>query len=618
MNAAPASDVELSALPDEVQAAYDYLPTTLAGNAAGVTVIVLLFWGSEPQAALWFWLACSAAIWCARLALGQRFRRALPTTLADWTTWQRRAQWGTLASGANWGLAGSLFHAGSQGIQETGVVLVVYTFCVAAMPILATQPRIYFSYLALAAAPLVIRIAAFGDAYHLQLAALLTLIVGLTAALGGTYRQAMARVIVLKLRLSEALVQQRHEKKLAEDARREAEIANRAKTQFFAAASHDLRQPLHAMGLFAQALRERTRDSEVAPLVNSINESVDALEGLFTELLDVTRIDSGAIDVQPRHFALADLLRSVRLHFEPDAFEKGLGLRFRGAQHNAFADPLLVERIVRNLVANAIRYTEDGTVLVGCRRRGNTLRLQVWDTGVGIAPEQQQRVFEEFYQVRGTNAAAPGQRKGLGLGLAIVKRLADLMGAPLTLQSWPGRGTLFTLELPVGAAPLAAAAPRTGAIMQALTLEGRRIVVVEDDSAVRAGLEALLLGWGASLQTFSSVAACTAWTTQCAAAEPTPDLAIVDYRLEDGRDGIEALRALRGRFGARLPAIMISGSTMSHVEALAQEHHFHLLVKPVLPNKLRAMIAFKLQGAAAAPARNGGDLKETPGRPKFP
>ena len=603
MSAAPASDVELSALPDEVQAAYDYLPTTLAGNAAGTAVIVLLFWGSDPQPALWLWLACSAAIWGARLGLGRRFRRSLPANLADWSTWQRRAQWGTLASGANWGLAGSLFHAGAQGIQETGLVLVVYTFCVAAMPILATQPRIYFAYLGLAAAPLVVRIAAFGDAYHLQLAALLTLIVGLTAALGGTYRQAMARVIVLKLRLSEALVQLRHEKTVADDARREAEIANRAKTQFFAAASHDLRQPLHAMGLFAQALRERTRDHEVAPLVNSINESVDALEGLFSELLDVTRIDSGGIEVQPRHFSLGDMLRGLRLHFEPDAFEKGLALRIRGAQHNAYADPLLVERIVRNLLANAIRYTEDGTVLVGCRQRGKKLRLQVWDTGVGIAPEQQQRVFEEFYQVRGAADATPGQRKGLGLGLAIVKRLADLMAAPLTLQSWPGRGTVFTLELPVGEAPAPAATPRTSALAQALTLEGRRIVVVEDDSAVLAGLEALLVGWGASLRSFNSVAACVAWTTQCPAAEPAPDLAVVDYRLEDGHDGIEALHALRGRFGALLPAIMISGSTMSRVEAQAQQHNFHLLVKPVLPNKLRALIGFKLQGLAAGQAR---------------
>ncbi len=588
------SEVELSAVPDEVQAAYDYLPATLAGNAAGAGVVAWLFWGSALQGWLWLWLVCFGAVWLLRVALGVQFRRSLRSSLADWHVWRRRAHVATLASGANWGLAGGLFYAQGQSIQQTGLILIVYTFCVAAMPILATQPRVYFAYLALAAAPLIVRIAAVGDAYSVQLAGLLTLIIVLTAVLGGNYRQAMARVIALKLQLSELLVQLRREKQIAEDARRAAETANRAKTQFFAAASHDLRQPLHAMGLFAQALRERTRASDVAPLVDSINESVDALEGLFSELLDITRIDSGAVEVNPRHFAVGDVLRRLRLHFEPSAFEKGLALRLRGASKIVFADPVLVERIVRNLVANAIRYTEDGTVLVGCRQRGNKIALQVWDTGCGIALDQQQRVFDEFYQVRGPAGISPGQRKGLGLGLAIVKRLAALIEAPLRLRSWPGRGTVFTLELPAGQAPPVVVAARPGAAAPQLTLEGRRIVVVEDDPGVLAGLEALLTGWGAQLRCFDNVAACESWVRDAAPTEPVPDLAIVDYRLEDGRDGVAALHALRNRFGPSLPAIMISGSTMSRVDELAQEHNFHLLTKPVLPNKLRAMISFKL------------------------
>jgi two-component system, sensor histidine kinase len=599
VRAVDAHPLELSAVPDEVQAAYEYLPTTLAGNAAGAGVLGLLFWNAAPQGLLGLWLFSFGLVWCARLALGHRFTRTQRHSVADWRTWQRRAHAGTLASGANWGLAGALFYSAGPGIQQTGLVLVVYTFCVAAMPILASRPRIYASYLVLAAAPLVVRIATLGGAYHLQLAGLLALIVVLTAVLGGNYRQAMARVIALKLQLSEALVQLRREKQVADEARRAAEIANRAKTQFFAAASHDLRQPLHAMGLFAQALRERTRDQEVAPLVNSINESVAALEGLFSELLDMTRLDSGAVEVHPRDFAVGDLLRNLRLHFEPSAFEKGLALRLRGARRIVFADPVLVERILRNLVANAIRYTEDGTVLVGCRPRGDKLELQVWDTGRGIAPEQQARVFEEFYQVPDAGAGAAGERKGLGLGLAIVKRLADLIGAPLTLRSWPGRGSVFTLELPVGAAPRTAAdVQRAATPAPSVTLAGRRIVVVEDEAAVRAGLEALLLGWGAQLRVFPSVADCLAWAREGARDEPAPDLAIVDYRLEDGRDGLEALQALRDRFGEALPAIVVSGSTMSRVKELAQEQRFHLLVKPVLPNKLRAMIGFKLQQAA--------------------
>ena len=587
-------DPTLSALPDEVQATYDYLPATLAGNAAGAGVVGVLFWGTSAHDLLWVWLAAFASVWTVRLALGAWFRRTERLSLAHWQRWRWRAHGGTLASGAVWGLAGAMFYVRGESIQQTGLILIVYTFCVAAMPILATQPRLYISYLALAALPLIVRIASVGDPYSLQLAGLLALIVSLTAVLGGNYRQAMARVIDLKLRLSEALVELRAEKQIAEAARRDAEIANRAKTQFFAAASHDLRQPLHAMGLFAEALRQRTRDSEVAPLVNSIHESVDALEGLFSELLDITRIDSGTLEVHERSFELGDILRKLRLHFEPSAFEKGLSLRLRGASRVVHADPVLVERIARNLVSNAIRYTEDGTVLVGCRQRGGKVVLQVWDSGVGIVPEQQARIFQEFYQVPGQGLPGAGQRKGLGLGLAIVRRLADLMGTPLKLQSWPGRGSVFSLELPAGRLALSKPPLGPGASGPALTLQGRRIVVVEDEAAVRAGLEALLMSWGAQLLVFDSVTSCVAWVKGASRDERVPDLLMVDFRLEDGHTGIEALQALRRRFGAGIPAIMVTGSTMSRVEEEAQANDFHVLVKPVLPNKLRALIAFKL------------------------
>ena len=346
------------------------------------------------------------------------------------------------------------------------------------------------------------------------------------------------------------------------------------------------------MGLFAEALRARTHEPEVAQLVNSINESVDALEGLFSELLDITRIDSGGVEVNPENFELAEIFRKVRLHFEPAAFEKGLALRIRGGQHVALADPLLVERIVRNLLSNAIRYTSDGSVLVSCRRRGGRLLLQVWDTGPGIGASERARVFEEFYQVPGTAAVAVEQKKGLGLGLAIVKRLSELMAAPLTLRSETGRGSVFTIELPVGAAPRAARRTLPGKGPIDITLDGRLIVIVEDEPAVREGLEVLLSGWGARIVALASVAATEAWIA--AADGPAPALIIADYRLENGETGVAAIGLLRKRFGAAVPAIVVTGSSMTGHDKEALEHDFHLLIKPVLPNKLRAMIAFKL------------------------
>jgi two-component system, sensor histidine kinase len=361
------------------------------------------------------------------------------------------------------------------------------------------------------------------------------------------------------------------------------------------------------MGLFAEALRQRIRDPEVASLVNSINESVDALEGLFGELLDITRIDTGGVDVHPEPVRLKELFGRLRLHFEPTAFEKGLMLSFRGGQHVAMADPVLLERVLRNLVSNAIRYTDDGGVLVSARLRraedGRPARLllQVWDSGIGISEANLPRIFDEFFQAQGGRPLQAHQRKGLGLGLAIVKRLAALMEAPIDVRSRSGHGTVFSLEVPVGRAPRSADAAPALASKAALglTLQGRRVVVVEDELAVREGLVVLLQAWGAEVQSFDTVAAVEQWLASAAAQDrsgaPAPDLLLVDYRLPEGRTGLEALAALRAHWPQqRLPAILITGSSLGGHEEEAVAHDFHLLIKPVLPAKLRAMIAFKL------------------------
>ena len=592
--------VEHAALPEEVQTTFDFLPVALGGFVAGVGVVAMLFWQLTPASVMLPWMAAFALMGLGRWMVRARFLRQAPRTREDWLRWQLYSNIGTVAAGLLWGLTGWIFYGRGNALQQTGLTVLIYTFVVASVPVLSTQPRMFMVFVSLCFLPLVVRVASVGNIHGYQLAGELLLIIGLTTVLARYHRQALRRIIELKVQADGLLAQLRVEKRAAEAARREAEVANRAKTQFFTAASHDLRQPLHAMGLFAEALRQRVHEPEVAHLVNSINESVDALEGLFSELLDITRIDSGGVEVHPRHFQVHDILRKLRLHFEPMAFEKGLSLRLRGGSRAVYADPLLVERILRNLVSNAIRYTNDGTVLVGCRQRGDKVLLQVWDTGLGIREEQQAMIFEEFYQVPNTDTVAPHQRRGLGLGLAIVKRLAGLMDAPLRLASQPGHGSVFTLELPVGKATVMQTAAQISKGPVELTLTGRLIVIVEDEPVVRSSLEVLLKGWGASIASFDSVAASAAWAKSSTLDQPAPHLLIVDYRLENGLNGVHAILALRQRFGAGLPAIVVTGSTMTGHEKEAQEHDFHVLTKPVLPNKLRAMIAFKLGVRQAA------------------
>ncbi|MEN9629846.1 MAG: hypothetical protein RJA10_3074, partial [Pseudomonadota bacterium] len=500
-----------------------------------------------------------------------------------------------IAQGLQWGLAAWVFWGLGTPYHGLGLIFIVFTYCMASVQLLSSQPRVFLAFVSVVLLPMILRVVSDAQhPWHWQLGVLLTIVFGITVLMGRTYGSALGQAIALKARTDELAGQLRVEMAAAEQARRAAEAASRAKTQFFAAASHDLRQPLHAMGLFAEALRQRSKDPEVAGLVNSINESVDALEGLFGELLDITRIDTGGVEVNPAPVRLRDLFGRLRLHFEPIAFEKGLMLSFHGEQHVALADPVLLERILRNLVSNAIRYSDDGGVLVSCRPRQGRLLVQVWDSGIGISEASLPRIFDEFYQVNSSRPLEPHQRKGLGLGLAIVKRLAALMDAPLTVRSRVGHGTVFSLTVPVGKAMRTAGASVGAAKAPlGLTLQGRLIVVVEDEVAVREGLVVVLQAWGASVLSFETVGALRAWLS----GGPTtrPDLALVDFRLPENQTGVDALEAVRGHWpGARLPAIMITGSSLGGHEDQAVTHDYHLLIKPVLPNKLRAMIAFKL------------------------
>jgi CheY-like chemotaxis protein len=358
------------------------------------------------------------------------------------------------------------------------------------------------------------------------------------------------------------------------------------------------------MGLFAEALRARSHDAQAASLVNSINESVDALEGLFGELLDITRLDSGAVEVNPQPLRMRDLQARLRLQFEPLAFEKGLMLGFRGEQHAVQADSVLLERVLRNLVSNAIRYTEDGGVLVTARPRGGAVLLQVWDSGIGMSEESLPRIWDEFFQAEGQPPLAAHHRKGLGLGLSIVRRLAALMNAPLAVRSRPGHGTVFSITLPQARVPRTVPPGADASVGQkagmALTLQGRLVLVVEDDVAVREGLVVVLQAWSARVLAFEALQPLQSWLASAAAERP--DLLLVDYRLPQGRTGLEALAAARSRWpAAHLPAIVVTGSSVGGHESEAGQYDYHLLIKPVLPNKLRAMIAFKL--ALRVPAR---------------
>jgi Na+/proline symporter/signal transduction histidine kinase/ActR/RegA family two-component response regulator len=365
-------------------------------------------------------------------------------------------------------------------------------------------------------------------------------------------------------------------------AKAEADEANVSKTRFLAAASHDILQPLNAARLYASSLVERDREAGNAKLAENIDASLDAVEEILTALLDISRLDTGAMKPQWSSFRIDELFRQLQLEFDPIAKEKDLKLTFVPSSLTVRSDRRLLRRLLQNLISNAIKYTLSGRVIVGGRRRGSHLVLEVWDTGIGIPPSKQRIVFREFQRLdQGAKAA-----RGLGLGLSIVERIGRVLKHPVTLTSEVGRGSVFRVEVPVVAAlPASAAAPEPPKAT-ATVLSGLRVLVIDNEPAILEGMCLLLSGWGCDVWTASDLdTAHQALKTNKA----LPEVIIADYHLDE-TDGLELIRALRWKTQVDTPAVLVTADRTPAVREEATAMHVHVLNKPLKPAALRALL----------------------------
>lgn len=375
------------------------------------------------------------------------------------------------------------------------------------------------------------------------------------------------------------------EKALASEAREAAEQANLAKSHFLAAASHDLRQPVHALGLFLEAMSLNELAGSQREILGNAKAASLASSDMLNTLLDFSRIEAGVIRPKPRAFLLQDLLHKLEVELAPQADANSLIYRSRDTRRVLFSDPTLLELILRNLISNAIRYTTQGGVLIGCRTRGNGVSIDVYDTGIGIEPDQQQNVFREFHQLGNPER---DRRKGLGLGLAIVERLARSLDHPLQLQSRPGAGTVFRVWVPMA---------RAHALPERLdelfpidrNLVGVRVLVVDDDESVRLGMHHLLGSWGCRCRVAESLdeALSFSWTVP-------PDAIVCDYRLRERQTGADAIRLIRKHFDRSIPALLITGDTAPERLREAEASGIPLLHKPVAaPQLYKALLGLR-------------------------
>ena len=381
---------------------------------------------------------------------------------------------------------------------------------------------------------------------HRGMAVIEVLIAVVALYFGRTFNRVFIRNLELRFENIGLVSQLRAQKEAAEN-------ANLSKSRFLAAASHDLRQPMHALNLYLGAMSNAPTLEEAKPLLDNASECAYAMDDMFRALLDVSSLDAGAVKPDLSVFPIASVMERVRLAYAPAAHDKGLRLNVAPCSTFVHSDAALVERILGNLVSNAVRYTEKGCVLVGCRRRGNTLSIQVHDTGRGISADKQALIFEEFYQV---GNAERDRSKGLGLGLAIVERLARLLDIPVSLRSRSGKGSMFSFDLPraLGRRPVGTAEDRAFLVEVRDTF----IVIVDDEKLILDATRAVLEQHGAFVLTAISR---TDVLRQVGHSRRIPDALICDYRLRAGETGLQVIEAIREEFNADIPAMLITGDT---------------------------------------------------------
>ena len=369
-------------------------------------------------------------------------------------------------------------------------------------------------------------------------------------------------------------------------AKEDAERANIAKSKFLAAASHDLRQPVQAMVFFTSALTSQIQNTAAQPLLHDLQASLDGVNILLDSLLDVSRLDAGIVQPRLTNFSLATLFDRVRTEFGPLAVDRKLTLRVRPTTAIIRSDPTLLERIVQNLVSNAIRYTDRGKIFVGCRARGQTLRIEIWDTGIGIAADRLSDIFQEFYQVGNIER---DRSQGLGLGLAIVQRLSSLLGHPIKVHSVPGRGSVFRVDVPLVGYNTQHNIGFFGA-GRSTRDEGHKglVVIIDDEAIILRGLQVVVEGWGYEVVIAASEVEAVERLSEL---DRAPDIIITDYRLRAGRTGIEAIRHIRARYGNRpIPSLLITGDTAPERLQEAEASGYRLLHKPVSSSKLKDVL----------------------------
>jgi signal transduction histidine kinase/CheY-like chemotaxis protein len=598
-------------------------PPMHAGELQEQLTLLCYMWVRAPLPVLAVCLYIAHLVWDlvpVALTLGWVAITLGPLTLRAWYA-HRLSKDGRIASGprrwarlltvfaaVNGLLAGSAAPLFLGSIPPDAQAMMVMVMCCWGAGAIATNgayPAAYHAFIF----PLFAQMAAgwilFGARDTVYIVLLLATLFVVLAIFGRDNGRVLVRSIRLRHAYEQALAQKeeligllRSTAEEAGDARKKAEQANRAKSQFLASASHDLRQPLHALSLLTGVMNDVAKDPYLREVAQQMDRSVQSLDRLFGALLDLSKLDAGAVTVEPEDFDLADMLDRLSVEHRANAREKGLAFHLDCEPMWIHADPILLERITRNLLENAIRFTGAGSITVRAQSTLRDVLLTVSDTGVGVPPAEQERIFEEFFQLHN---AGRDRSHGLGLGLSIVRRLVDMLGYELQLESSPGRGSSFTVRLPGALVERNRVTPAVvpgGVDDEMAALRNVPVLVLEDDVEVRTAMALLLRRWGCE----PLIAASPAHALSLVASrDVVPQVILSDLRLADGASGVDAIEDLRARFGS-LPAAIITGEISAERLESLQASGLPVLQKPLQAPALGHLLCRLIRQAAPRPA----------------
>ena len=570
----------LSIRADQTRERLRFFPSMVGSQALIEPLLVGLLWHQVSHWQLLIWLCMLMLVHAAEMWSWWKYGSSTHT-LVDCREWRFRFVLFAGLVGAMWGTAAACFFP-AELVYQALIICVILGLASGAVTMNPVYPPALYIYLAAVMLPTICRVAYENDTLHWILAAMLTLftfvVVGSGRQLGRTF------YISLSQRYENRLLVEQLTKEMSR-----AEVANREKSRFLAAASHDLRQPLQALMLFSDALQDAAQEKATKLLSVQIGKSVHALVEMFDELLDVSRLEAGIVEARRQNFELQPLLDRLYLEMISFAKQKELGFHMPSGDWVVYSDPFLLDRILRNLISNAIRYTDQGGVTVHCTQVADKLRFAVIDTGIGITPEALPHIFEEYFQVDNQHR---DRRKGLGLGLAIVRRVENLLGCKVEVQSTPRKGSEFSFFVPLGNAEQQLEQPFVSTLSR-YDMQDVIVALVEDDLDIRQMLIKLMEEWGCCV--FAGESSDEVMLKLNFRAT-RPDILVCDYRLPNGLTAVHVIKSMRELWGEGFPAVVLTGDTASEVLQDIHASGAILLHKPIAPLRLRAMMYFAMHG----------------------